>query len=96
MDVHGVNAFFHFVTNNGLNGVNSEINSFVVCVEEYGRLCACDSQEYRESKRNQCKSIYENFISKSDAFKSTFLSKTSNNRIAFYSDDGKILKSFSR
>jgi len=96
MDVRGVGAFFYFLTSNGLNGVSPDTNAFIVCVEEYSRLCACDSPEFRESKQNNCRALYETCISRSDGLKSIFLSKTQGNRITFYSDHGKILKTFSR
>jgi len=96
MDVRGVGAFFHFVTSNGFNGISPEVNAFVVCIEEYDRLCACDSPQYRESKRSQCKALYENFVSNADRFKVQFLSKISGNKISFYSDDGRHIKTLSR
>ena len=96
MDVRGSGAFYHFAKNNGLNGIHPEVNALIVCMEEYDRLCACDSPEFRDSKLNQCRAIYENFISKADGFKSTFLSKTSDGRVSFYSDHGRLIKSFSR
>lgn len=96
MDVRGIGAFLHLVRSTGLNGINPSVNAFVVCMEEYDRLCACDSPEVRDSQLNKCRAIYENFINGADGFKSVFLSKISDSKISFYSDHGKHLKTFSR
>jgi len=96
MEIRGTGSFLHFIRSNGLTGSSPEINAFVVCMEEYDRLCACDSPEYRESKYNQCRGLFESSISRGDGLKSIFLSKTNSIKISFYTDHNRLIRSFSR
>jgi hypothetical protein len=96
MEIHGASAFLHFLRNSGLTNIDGQATALMVCMDEFDRLCACDTIEYKAAKINNCRAIYQNFISGADRFKHEFLSKSGNSKITFYSDDGKHLKTFSR
>ena len=90
MTINNIGEFFHFVKNNGLVGLSPEVQSLVSCMEEYGRLCSCNSTLVKTSKINKCKSLYTIFVSKSINYKSILLSKVSDNQITF-NNDGQLI-----
>jgi len=86
MRINNAIELFHFAKTNGLINIAPELQQLVNCVEEYGRLCACDSQETRQSKINQCRSFYFAFVCKANNYKGALLSKVTDNRLTFYND----------
>ena len=95
MKINNATEFFHFVKNNGLSGIDLQINAFVGCMEEYSRMCPCDPAQTRAAKINKCQIIYTNFISSATQFKNIFFSKISDNVIEFY-DNGRSILTLSR
>ena len=95
MRINGPSELFGFVKNYGMINLSPETSALVVCMEEYGRLCNCDTVAIRRSKANQCRAIYIAFISKAAQFKDTLLSKVADNHISFYAD-GQIVSTITR
>lgn len=95
MKINNIGEFLHFVRNTGLIRLSDETQSFVNCMEEYDRLCNCDSDSVKMAKINQCKSLYTIFVSKSSQYKAELLSKVSDGHITF-SSDGQLITTLRR
>ena len=79
MRINNVIEFFHFVRSNGLANISPDTAALVKCMEEYGRLCACDPQPVRTGKLNQCRGIYSGFLARATDYREVLLSKISDN-----------------
>lgn len=91
MKINNSTEFLNFVRNNNFINLSPEISSFVRCTEEYGRMCPCDSEASRKAKNEQCRALYNNFLSKASQFKEQFLSKASDNSLIFCIDGQAII-----
>jgi len=95
MRINNATELYHFVRNNMLIGMAPELAGLVVCIEEYGRLCHCDSVNVKNAKLNQCKSLYLAFASKAHAYKTEMFSKTGDAVITF-TNDGQHITTLNR
>jgi hypothetical protein len=96
MKINGVNEFFQFVRANGFVNLTPEIRAMIVCMEEYGRLCACDPDSVRITKFNQCKEFYITFVKKkARAYTNDLIMKVADGKIEF-SNDGQYISTVSR
>ena len=84
MRINNVGDFFGFITGNALIGLAPELSPFIVCMDEFSRMCSCDSIEARNAKLHHCNSFYVAFVSKSNQYKATLLSKTRDGVLSFY------------
>ena len=91
MKINNVGEFFSFIKTHGLIGIAPEIGPLIVCMDEYGRLCPCDSIDVRTSKLKKCKTLYIEFARKANNYKSIILSKTKDNFVSFCSDNQPII-----
>jgi len=76
MRINNAGEFAAFVKSHQLMGMASEAAGVVICIDEYGRMCACDSIQAHTAKQNQCRAIYLAFAAKSNQYKAVLLSKT--------------------
>ena len=83
MRINNPNDLYNFLIGNGLAGINPEAQSVISCVDILIRMCACDPQEAKTARYNQCVGNYVNFASKAQGFKHALLSK-SDGKISFY------------
>jgi hypothetical protein len=83
MKINNVGEFFHFVKNNTLMDMAPEIAPLVVCMEEFGRMCQCDTITAKNAKQEQCRALYVNFAMKSNQYKNTLFNKTEDSVITF-------------
>ncbi len=86
MKINNAMEFYNFVRNNGLINMSPESSATSQCVEEYGKLCACDPPATKNAKLNQCRSSYISFVKKASQFKNVLLSKTPDSSISFCID----------
>lgn len=91
MRINNAGEFFHFVRNNELVGIAPEVTSLVVCIEEFGRMCQCDSIQARNAKQSQCRGLYVAFASKARNYKDALFSKTADSVITFTVDGQQIV-----
>lgn len=96
MNIKGLAEFTNFIRQNGLASSHQELSALGICVDEYKRLCNCDTISVKNTKLNQCNSLYMNFIGRIQGYKSLFLSKTKDNTINFYNDSNQRLATISR
>lgn len=90
MRINNATELYHFIRNNQLIGIAPELAGLTVCIEEYARLCQCDSAAVKQAKLNQCKSLYLAFASKAHAYKTEMFSKTGDTVITFTNDGQQI------
>jgi len=91
MKINNAGEFFHFVRNNALMGMAPETAGLVVCMEEYGRMCACDPATARNAKLNQCRGLYLAFASQAAKYKAVMFSKIGDPTITFTIDGQQII-----
>jgi hypothetical protein len=91
MKINNAMDFYHFVKNSGLININPEVTSMCQCIEEFGRMCACDPPAAKNAKLNQCRNLYVNFVHRAPQFKDILLPKTSDNLIEFCIDNQSII-----
>jgi hypothetical protein len=84
MKIGGPNELFHFLTSNGLRNVSGEASALINCIEEYGRLCTCDSVDIKNAKMNQCRDLYVTFVTRAVNYKGSIMAKVSDPNISFY------------
>ncbi len=86
MNINNISDFYQFIRSSGLINLTPVVTAFIVCMEEYGRLCPCDPQETRNAKLASCKAFYITFLSRVSPHRQTLLSKTADNSIVFAND----------
>jgi hypothetical protein len=91
MRINNAGEFFNFVRGNELVGLAPEVTAMVVCVEEFGRMCQCDSIASKTAKQAQCRGLYVAFASKARNYKSILFSKTGDTAITFSIDGQQIV-----
>ena len=91
MRINNAIELYHFVRNNQLIGMAPEIAPLVNCIDELGRMCACDTAEVKNAKLNQCRAIYIAFASKAQKYKGIMFSKTNDAIITFCIDGQQII-----
>jgi len=96
MNFNSPNDAYHFLIGNKLVGLCPETQNLVACMDILIRMCACDPQEAKQARFNQCKQHYIAFASKARNFSSILLSKLGNdNRLNFYLNN-QLLSTVSR
>jgi hypothetical protein len=91
MRINNSGEFFHFVRNNMLMDMAPEVAPLIVCMEEFGRMCQCDSVEAKIAKQAQCRGLYVAFASKARNYKDRLFSKTNDSVITFSVDGQQII-----
>ena len=84
MNINNPHDAYHFLVSNGLVGLCPESQNLVACVDQLVRMCACDSDESKRSKYNQCVQNYVQFAAKSRNFANNMLAKSNDSRLSFY------------
>ena len=96
MNIKGLAGFTSFINKNNLSGIHPEVSNLCRCVDEYKRLCNCDTVDIKNKKMNQCTSFYMNFMRRVGDYKHLFFSKTADSSISFYNDSNQRLATISR
>lgn len=86
MKINNAVEFLNFVRQNGLVQLSPEATAFVVCMEDFGRMCQCDPEHVRNAKYSQCKGLYAAFAAKSKLYVNQLLSKTTDSSIVLCTD----------
>jgi len=84
MRINNPNDLYNFLMGHNLTGTSPEAQNVIACVDILIRMCACDPQEARTARYNQCVQTYINFASKAPTFKHFLLPKTDDGKLSFY------------
>lgn len=92
MKINNVGEFYSFIMGNGLSYLAPELAALEVCMNEFSMLCACDSNEVKNDKLNQCSILYTNFVVNSARHhKPILLSKSNDSQIIFLNNGQQLL-----
>lgn len=84
-----------FLSSKGIVGVCPEAQNLVACIDALSRICACDPLIAKQMKVAECNRHYVAFVSRASNFSALLMSKTTDNRIIFYSN-GQIIGNVNR
>ena len=84
MNINSPQELSGFLVGNGLVGICPEAQTLVACLDILNRMCACDPQQAKTARFNQCKQNYIGFASRANNFKAKLLEKANSNVMAFY------------
>ena len=91
MRINNAIELYHFVRNNQLVNMAPEIIPLIQCIDELNRMCVCDPIEAKNTKSNQCRSLYIAFASKSQKYKNIMFNKINDSMISFYINEQQII-----
>lgn len=91
MRINGLGDFFNFARQHGLGQVSGEAQQFLICMEEYSRMCNCDSVEAKKTKSNTCRGFYNAFARNANSYREFLLSKCGDGNISFCIDNQTIM-----
>ena len=83
MTINNAGEFYNFIRDNQLIGLSPEVSSVMLCMEEYGKMCACDPPQDKIAKQNQCRALYVTFVVKSHQYKDDLFKKNRETEIVF-------------
>ena len=90
MNINSPQELSRFLVGNGIVGICPEAQNLVACLDILVRMCACDPQEAKTARFNQCKQSYVGFAARANDFKSKLLEKSRDNSITFYLNGQRI------
>lgn len=91
MRINGLGEFYNFARQHGLGGVSGEAQQFLICMEEYTRMCSCDSVESKKAKATTCRGFYNNFARNANSYREFLLGKIPEKSISFGIDNQTII-----
>ena len=95
MIVNSIEQFNQLIKVSGISNSTPSLAGFTSCINEYLKLCACDSEEYKKSKINQCHELYRNSVHELSGIKNKLFKQVSDNTIIF-NDNGKHIRTLNR
>lgn len=91
MKINNAQELYNFLKTYGLINLSAETAAMSRCIEEFGRMCACDPAAAKNAKLSQCRNLYVNFVNRSSPHKNTLLSKINDSIISFCIDGQVII-----
>lgn len=91
MKINNAMDLYNFVKSSGLSNITPDVTSMCLCIEEFGRMCACDPPAAKNAKLAQCRNLYINFTHRAPQFKDVLLAKINDSYIDFGIDGQSII-----
>ena len=95
MIINNVSEMYSLIRNIGIENLTVETTALLKCMDEYSRMCSCDTVQALNNKFINCSSYYVNFLANVESYKGVLFSKLSDISISFL-NNGRTIKTINR